>query len=580
MFLYAENSLTARNVRQAIYDGPVDVRGFQLAPVILEKLPALADGDVTLEPVQVLENEVIVDSHGNLTNLVSGTLFRPNGCSSDSCAIAYESPGEVQMDQLVVRFKLRPDLLWSDGSPLMADDSVYSFEVAKSLYPQARAELLAHSYSYQALDATTVEWRGVPGYQDPGYAGNFFSPLPRQAWSGVAPSDLITDPRSARTPLGWGPYIIQDWSAGEHITLVPNPNYFRAAESLPHFDQLIFRFTSNASQALAALQSGECDLVDDSLNLETQWTQLEELQKTGKYALAAVNSTGWEHLDFGLMASNPKPENPDLFQTSQMRQAIAQCIDRQKIASELSPDQPVVPDTYVPPTHPLFNPQARRYIFDPPAGRALLDSIGWLENDGDPATPRQSLGIPGMPDGTFLTFSLLTTNEPQKLRVSQVIKESLMQCGILVEVSSLPIESFYAPGPEGPVFGRSFSMAQFGWSTALEPPCYLYTTSEIPGAYPDYPKGWGGANASGYSNPEYDLACQTAMNTLPDDPQHREAHLQAQAIFSEDLPSVPLYLLSRIVALRADLCNVIDSASDNFAIWNLESFDYGDGCVR
>ena len=580
LFLYADSSLAARNIRQAIYDGPIDQYSFQFAPVILEKLPSLADGDVTFEPVQVLENDIIADSQGNLTNLKPGTLFMPSGCNLEGCAVPYESQGQVGMDQLVARFKLRPGLQWSDGSPLTADDSLFSYEVAKSLYPQARADLLAHTQSYRALDGVTLEWRGVPGYRDPEYASNFFSPLPRQAWNGIAPAQLITNARSVRTPLGWGPYVIQGWESGKSITLGRNPNYWRAGEGLPRFDELVFRFMPGAEAALQALQAGECDLIDDTLSLETQGASLDELQAAGKVALAAVSGTGWEHADFGLLPSQSNPQKPALFQSKEMRQAIAQCIDRQAMASELAPGQPGVPDAYLPPNHPLFNPQVRRYTFDPAGARALLDSLAWLEGDGDPATPRQSLGVPGVPDGTPLIFSYLTTVEPQKQRAAQILKESLAQCGVQVELASLPAEALYNPGPEGPLFGRNFDMAQFGWSTASEPPCSLYATQEIPGFYPESPKGWGGANASGYSNPDYDRACRIAMNTLPDEALHREAHLQAQAIFAEDLPAIPLYWLSRVAALRPDLCNAVEAASGEFALWNLELFDYGENCGK
>ena len=43
----------ANVVREAIYDGPIDERGFDYQPVILEKLPSLADGDAVIEPVSV-----------------------------------------------------------------------------------------------------------------------------------------------------------------------------------------------------------------------------------------------------------------------------------------------------------------------------------------------------------------------------------------------------------------------------------------------------------------------------------------------------------------------------------------------
>jgi len=156
----------------------------------------------------------------------------------------------------------------------------------------------------------------------------------------------------------------------------------------------------------------------------------------------------------------------------------------------------------------------------------------------------------------------------------------LAQCGLAVRVVGQETQTYLAPGPEGPVFGRDFDLAQYAWVTAQEPPCSLYLTNEIPGAYPQASKGWGGVNAAGYSNPAYDAACQNALYALPDWPQHREAHQQAQAIFAEDLPSLPLYWRFKVVATRPDLCGVSFEPSSSSALTYLEDFDDAEGCLE
>ena len=72
MFVYADGSLAARNVREAIYDGPFDMLQFETQPVILEKMPSLADGDVQLEPMQVKAGDWIVDKDGKLDRIERG----------------------------------------------------------------------------------------------------------------------------------------------------------------------------------------------------------------------------------------------------------------------------------------------------------------------------------------------------------------------------------------------------------------------------------------------------------------------------------------------------------------------------
>ena len=379
-----------------------------------------------------------------------------------------------------------------------------------------------------------------------------------------------------RKPLGWGAYVIDEWTPGDHISLSRNPNYFRAAEGLPAFDRLVFRFMPNQDAAIAALQAGECDYLDETNQLESRQGQLAGLQQEGKIALATAAGAAWEGLNFGMASANATLA--PIFQSKEVRQALALCLDRQVMAQTFAPADPQAPATYVAPGHPLANPQVRQYGYDPQAAAALLDAAGWLDADADPATPRAALGVTGVTDGTPLEFSLLTTNEDEKQRAAQMIVDGLAQCGMKVTVNAYGWDVLFGPGPDGPVFGRNFFLAQFGWLASLEPACSLYTTGEIPGPYPSYPKGWGGANASGYSNPAYDLACQQALSSLPGSPEHQAAHFQAQSIFAEDLPVLPLYLRSRLVAMRPGLCNVILDPSAESALWNLEKFSLGQAC--
>lgn len=575
LFLYGDNSHSARVVRSAIYDGPVERQDFSAVAVLLEKLPGLLDGDAALQPVEVLPNERIVDSLGRLANLAVGVTYLPSGCAEQSCAQTYQEGAAAQMDQLVLRFQLKTGLTWSDGSPLTAGDSLYSYEVARALGVQGQPELVARTQSYQALDETTVEWRGLPGLRpaDPGQY--FFSPLPGQAWSELAPSQLITATLSARTPLGWGAYQVDEWAPGASITLSRNPNYFRADEGLPAFDFLVYRFLSDPQQALSALQSGECDLLDPAYGFSAQDPGVLALQQAGQAALVEIPGTSWEHLDFGIAPVDP--QRPAIFQLTQVRQAVAQCIDRQALAAEFAPGQAVL-DNYLPAGHPLANPDLRRYAYDPAAGGALLQAAGWLDLDNNPATARLAQTVPGLADGAPLVVSYFTSDSDFRLRLAERIKAYLAQCGIQVEITSGPSEQIFAAGPEGPVFGRNFDLAQFAWPASDQPACALYTSSQVPGHYPTFPQGWGGGNASGYSNLQFDQACLAAGNALPDTPQFQDAHQQAEAIFAEELPSLPLFPRASLLLARPDFCGLKIDASNPDIFWNLEQFNYGAFC--
>ena len=576
LFVYGDSSTAARAVRQAIYDGPFDLVNYSVQPVILEKIPSLANGDAYLEAVQVEPGASIVDAGGRLTVLQEGVVYLPSGCREATCALGYSGSEPITMDQLAVRFSLRGGLVWSDGTPLTARDSVFSYEIARGLYPQVRSNLIQRTDNYRALDERRVEWRGVPGWFDPQYAANFFHPLPEHTLGEIPPNQLADSEAAGRKPLGWGAYSLAEWAPGDHITLERNSRYFRAGEGLPTFDRLVFRFVSDSDEALSALAAGECDVIDETAPGVFPPDVLNQFIEAGRAALQIEPDTAWEHLDFGIQHADTTA--PSFFSQKEVRQAVALCLDRQRIVQALFPNQSQMMHTYAPSAHPLFNPQARQYPYDPVAGAALLQSAGWVDLDNDPQTPRVAQGAPGVADGVAFQVEFLTQDSPERRQAAELIKDSLARCGIEINVRYLKAQDLFAPGPEGEVFGRRFQLAQFGWSVSLEPACELYTTTQIPGPYPDFPMGWGGANASGYSRPEYDAACVSARNSLPDEALHREAHLQAQAIFAEDLPVLPLYSRFRVVAHRPDLCGLrLDPLAEG-VFWSLETIDYAKGC--
>lgn len=576
LFLYADDSQAARSVRQAIYDGPLDVRGYTLQPVILLELPNLQNGGARIEPVQVNPGSLIKDGMGNLANLGEGVSYFPAGCRQAGCAQAFTGNEAVTMDQLVVRFQLVPGLEWSDGHPLHASDSVYAFQLASDLYPGVRPELVQHTQSYQALDETTVEWRGLPGYSEAFYQDNFFTPLPEHAWGQHSAMDLFSSELATRKPLGWGPYLVEEWTLGDHITLAKNPRYFRAPEGLPRFERLVFRFVSDAVAGLQALQAGECDLLDEMSWSGAPIQELLALQDQAALQLEFASGAAWEQIAFGVQPSDPARLN--LFASPEIRQAVAMCLDRERIVTTLFGDRSQVLHSYLTSSHPLYASGVRQVGYDPQAAAALLDSLGWLDSDQDPDTPRTALGVPGVPDDTPFEFTYLTLQDEDRTQVAQLVQAGLQACGLRANPLHVDSDELFAPGPQGPVFGRQFDLAQFAWVASLEPPCGLYTSDEIPGPYPDYPKGWGGGNASGYSSAEFDQACWGAQAALSDQPEYAQAHQQAQLIFSQDLPALPLYTLPGLVASRADFCGLSLDSSSYSALSNLENFDYGSAC--
>jgi peptide/nickel transport system substrate-binding protein len=426
--------------------------------------------------------------------------------------------------------------------------------------------------------------------------------LPEHQLAGLPFESLLGSEASARRPLGWGPYLIESWASGDHIRLRANENYFRAGEGLPAFDLLILRFLGaagdealNPERLQNAMLTGMCDLLDQSGGAAFAESGLENLQaldEHGSLSLQLVAGPVWEQADFGLRPASyddgyqPNIDRLDIFGDPRTRQGIALCIDRERIVREISGGRSSVPVSYLPPEHPLFNPDLPAYAHDPTAGAELLTQAGWIDSDGDLATPRVSSGVINVPDGVQFHFLYSVSGAPRRLEAATILVESLGECGVLVELHSGPAGEIYAPGPDGPVFGRQFDMAQFAWGSDLLPPCRLWTAAQIPGdpnltnedGSAIFPYGWGGVNASGYSNPEFDRACRAALEALPGEAGYLESNHQAQAIFSAELPAIPLFFHTRVVVTRPDLCSFTFDPSSSSELWNIEALDYREDC--
>lgn len=583
LFPLDNSSSAARAILAAVYDGPIDTNSYAYQPVILKTLPTLANGDAQLFKKSVYVGDEVVDASNTPVTLAVGAKIRPAGCRSDACAVTYDGKGSIQMDQMQVTFRLLPGLTWSDGLPITADDSVFAYTLAADPKMAGSKFLMDRTHSYEAADDVTVQWWGRPGFIDSTYLTNFWMPLPQHLWAQIPVDQLTSSAESSRSPIGWGPYVIQEWVAGDHVTLARNARYFRAAEGLPKFTTLTFRFVPDPAAAVSDLIAGTCDILDPSISLDGQVDLLRTMADQKQLQVLFATPPVMEQLAFGIRPAaydngyNATSDRPDYFGEARLRQAVAMCIDRQKVVDSVLKGLSSVPASFVPAEDPLYNTSATTYSFDVAAANALLEKIGWRDIDNNPSTPRQAFGIQNVPNATPLELNYITTGAAQRTQVSTIVADSLAQCGIQVNVEYLDQKALYAAGPGGLLFGRNFELAEFAMgSTGVEPPCDWFSSTEIPNAA-NY---WVGTNISGYSSPAFDAACQTVQQSLTDETAYADAYHLAQSIFTQDLPVIPLYWRIKIAVARQGFCNFALDPTASSSLWNIEMFDSGPSCSK
>ncbi|HEY9121551.1 MAG TPA: ABC transporter substrate-binding protein [Brevefilum sp.] len=570
---HAEGLGGKANILSLIYEAPFIESEGELAPVILESVPDQENGNLALVPVSVQAGQPVVDATGQLAILKTGLVVRPAGCRSGDCVTTWDGETPLEMDQMVVNYRMREDLTWSDGTAVTSGDSLFSFEIAENAADNELQWIYGRTQTYMAVDQSTVQWMGLPGFSNADLARFFWKPLPAHLYQdGMNWDSLLQDEMIKTTPIGYGPFIVSEWEDGL-LRLTRNPQYFRSDEGLPKLDQIVFRQVDGAAlNAWDALQTGQCDVLDSSFNWAEAQDVIQEVQLNDDVALVVDQDESWTQLVFGIQPAdyddfyNPQLDGrPDILGDARTRQAFMNCLDREGMLEITLGDLGQVWQTYLPPKESQLS-EEMKITYDPTRGAELLAQVGWVDHDGDPATPLQAWNVAGVPAGTPFALELLVSPYNFHQEIAQVIKNDFGACGVGVNVTTQDLDRLYTPGPDGALFGRQFDMALISWQPTPGGDCQLYQSWTVP-SDENY---WIGTNIAGLLNEAYDTACGEAILALPDEVER--AMKLSEEIFLTTLPAVPLFSMPKVMVIPADSCYESEIASESDFFANLVNF--------
>lgn len=573
LFFYNSSSRSMWSVLESIYDGPFDVMNGESYPRIFE------DIQIEKEAVSVSEGSLITNARGELDSLKKGVEMIPAEgiglCGADQCVFTWDGATPVTMIQTTIIFTIKAGIKWSDGESLTSNDSVFSWKVDADKNVKTSKKLQKLTESYTALDDLRIEWKGVPGFIPQKSSDVFWIPLPEHLLSGKAVADILKDPEVNTSPIGWGAYKIQKWIPGDRITAIRNEYYNSFSETEPFFDQIVFRFLGSAGDNnLAALKSDSCDIIDTTVELRKDLEPILEDVRDGKMAVYVAPQSSWEQITFNLQPA--AADQIRFFSDINVRTAIAKCIDRNQLIRKVFYGQTEVPYGFYPGGHALYVPDASALSYDREGADSLLTAAGWVDHDQNPETPRIAQGIEGIPDGTEMILRFETSNSTLRLQIAENISESLQTCGIGVSSNTNTLDQFYAQGPDGPLFGRKFDIAMFGWSGADQFPCSIYLSNQIP----TDENFWIGTNVGGYQSSEYDRLCGAARMSNLFSPGKNDDQWAVQKVYAADLPVIPLYFDFSIAVSDVNICGIRNESGSRSLLWNLETLSSSeDSCA-
>ncbi len=587
LYTLSESALVKAAVLEAVYDFGVDARSYSYQPVGLVKLPNFDDGDAANVEVDVTVGDKVYDAvTDEVVEIAADSKVNLNQLDGSIAEVDFAATPTAKTVQMSVTWTLVDGIAWEDGTPVTTADILFAWGVASSPDTPLSKYTIDRTAAYEAVDDKSWTWTSLPGYT----TGTYFvdaviTPLPSHIYGEggsrpLTPAEMLQDEEVNRDPLAFGPFKVVEWVAGSHIGLEKNATYYRASEGLPALDQLIYRFVPDSNQLIAQLASGECDLGTQDAAFEGSLPLIRQFESEGLLVPQVVAGTVFEHLDFnlaplgtlagddaygvyaGFAATVTNNDGSPVFGNPDIRKAIAYCVDRQAVVDGATNGAAVVQHTYTASDHPLYAGDANvtLYEFDPAKGLALLAQYGWTDTDGD--------GVLDNGAGQKFSFVHSTRRNPLREKVTQIVQQQLKANCMLETKIELFGSEYFADGPSGLVFGRQYDMGEFAWLTGVEPPCNLYTTTQIPSET----YGWGSANNTGFSNADFDAACSAAQNALDETVKATE-HAKAQAIFTEFLPSLPLFARAKILVTRPEIVGVIMDPTANSELWNVENFD-------
>lgn len=322
-----------------------------------------------------------------------------------------------RVDALTWELRLRKGVLFQDGSPLTAEDVVYSLARPATL-TSSPATLNGFLKDIAKAEAQPGGLVRLTTSTSLAVLPNYLSAVPivsQKATQGLKPEDFET----GRGMVGTGPYRFARFLRGDRLELVRNDQYWGAK---PHFDKAVLRIMPNAPARTAALLSGEVDAIAaapaaDLPRIQNNPNLVVYRKPTARVTFWVMNQFS-DALPGGTdLAGKPLAVTP--LKDVRVRQAFAKAIDRQAIASRAMEGLGVATQNTIPSTMFGYNPALMPERPDPDGARKLLAEAGYPQCFG-------------------LSLYARNDNHPTEPLQAQAVGQMLSRLGCKVKVESIP----------------------------------------------------------------------------------------------------------------------------------------------
>lgn len=400
-------------------------------------------------------------------------------------AESWESP-----DPQTYIFKLRPDLKFSDGSPLTADDVVYTYEsVINPDFNAPDRALYSPISAIEAVDPQTVKFTLSAPY----------APLLSYLDKGIVSKAAVEAGKDPATdPIGAGPMVLSAWNRGSDIVLKANPGYWGGA---PEVTDVTVKIIGDNSARAQAFEAGDLDVIQSPLSPN----DIARLKADDRFGNVITAGLGVTYINYN--TKDPVLADPG------MRQAFSMLIDQNSIVNDIYQGVDQVASSIILPSSWAYSADIKQPTFSIEGAVKKFNELGWKDSDGDGILDK---------DGKKLTVTLSTHSEdPNRVQSIELTQALMQSAGVDAQVQITDWPSFST----NYVQKGLHQIALLGWLNIVDPDRLLFGQLSTGG-----PTNWGG-----YSNPEVDKLLQEGRSSL-DQAARTKAYQAAATILASDLP--------------------------------------------
>jgi len=501
--------------------------GFQNQPNTLNPLLAANTSEANIDRF-LFDCLVSIDERGNEVPMLAAV-------------VPTQANGGISKDGLTITYHLRKGIVWSDGYPLTSKDVKFTWSAIlnrnNNVITQTGYVLVK---SVDTPDPTTVVFHMKQKFSPAidtlfGESDSPYEIVPEHVLGKL--HDINNVPFNS-DPVTSGPFKLKEWARGDHITLIPNDNYFLGK---PKLTELVLKFIPDENTEVNQLRTHDIDW-----QFEASPEEYNELKTIADLRIVLQDRNEYERIQM----NDAHPPLDDV----RVRQAIAYTIDRARLVAKLTGGSALTADQDLPPFMWAHASDVTKYPVDLGRARALLRQAGWVPGpDGDVVKNGQKL---------TLTTAYNVTNATRRAGVVQV-QSMLKAVGIEVQIKAYQGALLFASMGQGGILqnGR-FDLAWTGWVAGFDPD---QSSSFLCSARPP-----NGNNSDFYCNSQLDAAEDAALTNF-DIPTRKKAYDRVESILARDVPELPVWWPRQIQPLNPDFKNFTPNPVTE--TWNAYTWD-------